>query len=307
MLFGIVCEASRTCPWHCLRGAHVQPVGPGLLASSCNSALSARHLVHALGTVYEAPTFSQWVPAFSLPHALALSARHLVHALGTVYEAPTFSQWVPAFSLPHALRHCLQGISHMPFGTVYEAPTFSQWVPAFSLPHALRHCLQGIPHMPLALSTRRPRSASGSRPSRFLMHFGIVCEASRTCPWHCLRGAHVQPVGPGFSLQPQRAFSLPQHIRTVYEAVKTTFMLSRTLAIPLLESFITLRQATKLNHAYRISVCSVKKARLASSLSLVAGVHIRIVRRNPPVTDDHNLSNPSERYRTRLGDNELGF
>ena len=51
--------------------------------------------------------------------------------------------------------------------------------------------------MLLALSTRRPRSASGSRPSRFLMPFGIVCEASRTCSWHCLRGAHVQPVGPG--------------------------------------------------------------------------------------------------------------
>ena len=41
--------------------------------------------------------------------------------------------------------------------------------------------------------------------------------------------------------------------------------------------------------------------------SPVAGVHIRIVRRNPPVTDDHNLSNQSERYRTRLGDNEFGF
>ena len=53
--------------------------------------------------------------------SLALSARHLVHALGTVYEAPTFSQWVPAFSRS----------------------------------------------VPLALSTRRPRSASGSRPSRF--------------------------------------------------------------------------------------------------------------------------------------------
>ena len=84
--FGIVCEASRACPWHCLRGAHVQPVGPGLLAFSC------------------------------------------------------------------------------PLGTVCEAPTFSQWVPAFSLSHAL---------------------------------LGIVCEASRTCPWHCLRGAHIQPVGPG--------------------------------------------------------------------------------------------------------------
>ena len=54
MLFGIVCEASRTCPWHCLRGAHVQPVGPGLLA------------FRALSTIHEAPTFSQWVPAFSL-------------------------------------------------------------------------------------------------------------------------------------------------------------------------------------------------------------------------------------------------
>ena len=38
-------------------------MGPGLLASSCPLALSARRLVHALGTVYEAPTFSQWDPA----------------------------------------------------------------------------------------------------------------------------------------------------------------------------------------------------------------------------------------------------
>ena len=40
-----------------------------------------------------------------------------------------------------------------------------------------------------------PRSASGTRPSLFFMLFGIVCEASRTCPWHCVRGAHVQLVG----------------------------------------------------------------------------------------------------------------
>ena len=46
---------------------------------------------------------------------------------------------------------------------------------------------------------------------------------------------------------------------------------------------------------------------MATSLSHVAGVHVKIVRRNPPVIDDHNLTNPSERYRTRLGDNELGF
>ena len=31
-----------------------------------------------------------------------------------------------------------------------------------------------------------------------------------------------------------------------------------------------------------------------------------IARRNPPVTDDHNLSNPSERYRTRLDHHEQG-
>ena len=88
-----------------------------------------------LGTVYEAPTFSQWV----LPCPLALSAKHLVHAPGTVNEAPTFSQWVPAFSQSHAL---------------------------------------------LALTTRRPRSASGSRPSRSLMLFGIVCEASHAGQLH---------------------------------------------------------------------------------------------------------------------------
>ena len=58
----------------------------------------------------------------ALSCSLALSARHLVRALGTVYEAPTFSQWTPAFSQSHAL---------------------------------------------LALTTGRPRSASGSRPSRF--------------------------------------------------------------------------------------------------------------------------------------------
>ena len=67
--------------WNCLRGAHVQPVGPGLLAFSCT---------------------------------LAMSARHLVHALGTVHEAPTLSQWVPAFSLPRALWHCLRAIPYMP-------------------------------------------------------------------------------------------------------------------------------------------------------------------------------------------------
>ena len=50
--------------------AHVQPVGPSLLALSCSLALSARHLVRALGTDHEAPTFSQCVPAFSQSHAL---------------------------------------------------------------------------------------------------------------------------------------------------------------------------------------------------------------------------------------------
>ena len=125
--------------------------------------------------------------------------------------SPTFSQWVPVFSLSHALWHCLRGISYVPLalstrrprsasgsrpsrnhmpswhclrgahvqpegpgllaitcplGTDHEAPTFSQWVPAFSLSHALWHCLRGISYVPLALTTRRPRSASGSRPSR---------------------------------------------------------------------------------------------------------------------------------------------
>ena len=50
---------------------HVQPVGPGLLASHRSVALSARHLVHALGTVYEAPTFGKWVPAFIAFRALS--------------------------------------------------------------------------------------------------------------------------------------------------------------------------------------------------------------------------------------------
>ena len=63
--------------WHCLRGISYMPLalstrrprsasGSRPSRFSCSLALSARHLVHALGTVYEAPTFSQWVPAFSL-------------------------------------------------------------------------------------------------------------------------------------------------------------------------------------------------------------------------------------------------
>ena len=123
------------------------------------------------------------------------------------------------------------------------------------------------------------------------MLFGILCEASRTCLWPCLRGAHVMPVGPGLF-----AFSC-----------RSIFDVETILVIPSLQGvLVALRQATKLNHTYRISVCSVKKTQLASSLSLVAGVHITTVRRNPPITDDHNLSNLSERYRTRLEDDDLG-
>ena len=55
---------------------------------SCSLALSARHLAHALGTVYEAPTFSQWVPAFSRAVPLALSTRR-----------PRSASGFPAFSL----------------------------------------------------------------------------------------------------------------------------------------------------------------------------------------------------------------
>ena len=148
--------------------------------------------------------------------------------------------------------------------------------------------------MPLALSARRPRSASGSRPSR-------LCETSRTCPWHCLRGAHVQPVDPAFLCR-RRPF-LPQHQS---ESSENHFVLTQPLCDSFAGVFLCCGKQPKSNHTYRISVCSVKKARMASSCSPVAGVHIRIARRNPPVTDDHDLSNPNERYCTRLGGNELG-
>ena len=99
MLFGIVCEA-RTCPWHCLRGAHVQPVGPGLLAVTC--------------------------------------------PLGTNHEASRTCPW-----------HCLRSAHVQPVGPGLLAVT---------CPLGTNH--EAISYMPLALSTRRPRSASGSRPSR---------------------------------------------------------------------------------------------------------------------------------------------
>ena len=47
--------------------------------------------------------------------------------------------------------------------------------------HALWHYLRGISYMPLALSTRRPRSASGTRPSR------------SHALWHNLRGVSWDP------------------------------------------------------------------------------------------------------------------
>ena len=160
------------------------------------------HLVHAFGIVYEAPTFTQWDQAilcrskFSLLQhnqsantahpqpvgpgllayscSLALSARHLVHALGIVYETPTFTQWDPAilcrsrFSL---LQH--KQSDGRDYDLVPTQPTFSQWDPAFSLTHALWHCLRGISYMPLALSARRPRSPSGTRP--FCVAAGFLC------------------------------------------------------------------------------------------------------------------------------------
>ena len=59
--------------------------------------------------------------------------------------------------------HGIQGSITAP----YEVPTFSQWDPAISLSHALWHCPQGISFShALALSTSRPRLASGTRPSR---------------------------------------------------------------------------------------------------------------------------------------------
>ena len=66
-----------------------------------------------------------------------------------------------------------------PLGTDHEAPAYSQWV----LPCPL-HCPRGSSYMPLALYTKRPRSASGPRPSRSLMLFGIVCEASHAGQLH---------------------------------------------------------------------------------------------------------------------------
>ena len=194
--------------------------GTGLLAFACPLEFSARHLVHALGTVYEAPTFSQWDPAFSLSHALVCEASRTCpwHCLRGAHVQPV-EPGILAFACPLAFsaRHLVHAL-----GTVYEAPTFSQWDPAFSLSHALWHSLRRISYMPLALSTRRPRSASGTRPSRFLMPFGIVCEASRTCSWHCLRGAHVQPVRPGLlAFACPLAFSamhLVHALGTVYEA-----------------------------------------------------------------------------------------
>ena len=148
------------CPSHCSRGAHVQPVGPGLLA------------VRALRTLHEAPTFSQWVPAFSRSVPFALFTRGPRSASGSrPSRGPCPS-------------HCSRGAHVQPVGpgllavralrTLHEAHTFSQWVPAFSR------------SVPFALFTRRPRSASGSRPCR------------GPCPSHCSRGAHVQPVGCGF-------------------------------------------------------------------------------------------------------------
>ena len=63
-------------------------------------------------------------------------------------------------------------------------PTFSQWDPAYSLLLLLWHCPRGISYMPLTLSTRRPRSASGSRPTRICCSCGIVSEATHAGQLH---------------------------------------------------------------------------------------------------------------------------
>ena len=96
----------------------------------------------------------------------------------SVPTQPTFSQWDPAFSLYDALWHCLRGISCMPSAMSTRRPR-----PASGFSHALRHCPRGISYMPLALSTRRPRSASGSRPSRSHMPSGTDHEAPTFSQW----------------------------------------------------------------------------------------------------------------------------
>ena len=135
-----------------------------------------------------------------------------------------------------------------------------------------------------------PRSASGSRPSHFLVPFGIVCEASRTCSWHFLEAPTFSQWDPA----PCAATFLSCRSSFDVRAVKNHFVLTQLLAIPLQESF--LRCGRKPNRTTRTgSPCAQSRRRewlsAARGFQLLArsGVHIKIVRRNPPVTDDHNL------------------
>ena len=67
------------------------------------------------------------------------------------------------------------------------------------------------------------------RPSRFLMPFGIVREASRfTCSWHCQRGAHLRQWNPAISSRSVRpdVFSL-----TLSTALLAVFSLSQDFLV----------------------------------------------------------------------------
>ena len=169
MPFGTVREASRTCPWHCLRGAHVQPVGPGLLAVTC-----------PLGTDHEAPAFSKWV----LPCPLALSARHLVHALGTVYEAP------------RSASGCRPSRSLMLFGIVCEASHAGQLHGELILAMTT-WCCQLFDHSigAVKIVEKRARNVSSTRSKTVLLLTFTKDEQGgrfRTQPWYSGRCYHAR-------------------------------------------------------------------------------------------------------------------
>ena len=127
------------------------------------------------------------------------------------------------------------------YDSVPPQATFSQRVPAFSLSHSLWHCPRGISYMPLALSTRRPRSASGTRP-------------------FCAAAVPTQPMlsqwDPAFLCR-SRPF-LPQHIdvKAVKPFRENTTPCDFFVGVPL-----ALRQATKIEpHVQDLCVLSQEGA-----------------------------------------------
>ena len=100
-------------------------------------------------------------------------------------------------------------------------------------------------------------------------------------------------MGPGFLV--------PQHLS---EGSENHFVLKQPFVIPLLEYSCV--AASNQNRTTRTGFLCASSQEGANGFQLLRQSRVSIARRNPPVTDDHNLSNPSERYRTRLGDTELG-